>query len=64
MSKFLEWLKGKRTVFVQLGAIFAAIGAYLTGELSLMEMGGALWAALTAIYAALKVNRLIESNGG
>lgn len=64
MSKILEWLKGKRTVIIQLGAIFGTVAAYLGGELSLMESFTALWAALTIIYGALKVNAVKDALNG
>ena len=58
----LDWLKGKKTILVQLGALLTAGGAYLSGTLELGEFLKIMWAALTLIYGAIKVNRI--ANGG
>ena len=57
-----DWLKGKRTIIVQLGAVVTALGAYLRGALDLSEFLKTLWAAFTLIYGAMKLNRM--ANGG
>jgi len=64
MSKFFDWLKGKRTIIVNIGAIFATVGAYLGGEITITVAGAALWLALTAIYAALKGNAIKDALNG
>ena len=58
----MSWLRGKKTIIVQVGAVMTALGAYLSGAMELQEMLKILWAAFTVIYGAMKINRM--SNGG
>lgn len=34
----MKWLKGKKTYIVAAGAVLTSIGAYLSGQLSLVEL--------------------------
>ncbi len=45
--KAIEWLKGKKTYLLLASVILGAIGAYLGGEMTFVQMVAAIWAAIT-----------------
>ena len=48
IAKIEAWLQGKKTYILIVGGIAAALVSYVNGELTLMQLVQALWAALTA----------------
>jgi len=48
MNSIREWLKGKKTYLVGVGAVLAAVIAWAGGE---VEIGGAIQAIITAVLA-------------
>ncbi len=57
------WLEGKKTIIIQIVALLSASALYWKGELTQDQFLAALWLAFTAIFAAVKANRMIKSNG-
>lgn len=55
--KTVEWLKGKKTYFLSFGAMLTAIGIYLSGDITLMEMVEAIWAAILAMTIRAGVSK-------
>lgn len=57
--KAIEWLKGKKVYLLMASAILAAIGAYLGGDITLIQMAQAIWAAVTggAFRAAISKSK-------
>lgn len=47
--KAIEWLKGKKAYLLLASAVLGAIGAYLGGEITLVQMASAIWAAITGM---------------
>jgi len=59
----LNWLKGKKTILVQVTAGGIAGTLYLTGILTFGKLLMVLWAAFTIAYFAMKINRMIKGVG-
>jgi hypothetical protein len=49
MSKILTWLQGKKTYIVAAAAILTAIGAYLTGTITGVQLVEAIFAAIGTV---------------
>lgn len=72
MDKFLAFLTGKKTILVAVfGGIFAVMPEWagsLPEDASLVDVLVSwvqnFWPSLAIIFGALKVNRLIGTNGG
>jgi hypothetical protein len=72
VSKFLAFLTGKKTILV---AVFGGIFAMMPEWAASLDPGAStvnvivswvqtFWPSLAVIFGALKVNRMIDSNGG
>lgn len=46
ITRIEQLLQGKKAYLVMVGGIIAAVVAYLNGDMSLMQMVGAIWTAL------------------
>jgi len=50
MTKFREWLKGKKSYLLGLAGVLTVAAAWASGELNLTEALAGLWAALQTIF--------------
>ena len=57
-NKMEKWLEGKKTILVQILAIAGAVGLYWKGDVTQEDFLTTLWAAATAMFMAIKVNRV------
>ena len=53
----LEWLKGKKTYIICAAGILTALGAYLSGSISLTELISAIYAAFTGMSLRAAVTK-------
>lgn len=57
-----EFLAGKKTIIVQILAIAGILGAWWSGEMVALDALGAIWAALTITFGAVKINRMTNGS--
>ncbi len=55
------WLQGYKTYIIAGGAILTALGAYLSGSISLTELISAIFAALTAMTLRSAISKVSSS---
>jgi hypothetical protein len=60
--KILEWLQGKKTYLVCIAGILAAIIAYLSGEMTMIQMVEAIWAAVAGMTLRAGVAKVGNGN--
>jgi len=56
----MQWLTGKKTIIVQILAIAGIAGAWLGGTISTEDALKSIWLAFTALFLAVKANRMIN----